>query len=317
VTKNEIEGAARAEPATALNVAAAALTTLAFALPLLPGGAHGSLSAEPPLAIAGVLLTLLVSQALMWLIVRHRSDSVKARARLFVSVAVLLMVGSNFVHAASTSFPGDGAFTKQAGTIKDKYGPAFEELGRRFRSGDISLALTAEGVTTREGLAKGRQLVETYRGLLDERKRLIGAQRDDIDKLFKMKSVSPDVRRAAEIVFLDGRERLDKMNTDLDYAQRGMADAMSDLLGWFEKEVGRVGVRNGKVIYFFAEQKAGVDPLFERLQYAEARQKAVLQAAAKEQALAEATDAVAPGRAASSSQAAGKGKPRSDAAKKG
>lgn len=284
-----------------LNGLWAMLVLMAFAVPFLHLGGRHSMDPEPRVAFAGVLLTVVISHGLMWLSVRGRSARSRLRGRVLAGVAVVLMVASNFALAAAPAAgAGDDAFNKQSQALQAKYGAAFDALGRRFRASDISLALTPEGVTTREGLAAGHRLVETYRGLLDERKKLLAEQHGEVDKLFKSKGVSPDVRRAAELIFLDGRDRLDKMNVDLDYAQRDMADAMTNLLGWFDKEVGRVGVKNGKVIYFLAEQKATVDPLFEKLQYAEGRQKAVLMAAAKEQALAEAIDAPKPGESAAS-----------------
>ena len=196
----------------------------------------------------------------------------------------------------------DEAFTRQARAMDEKYKREFEALGKRFRDADISHALTPEGVTTASGLVSGRALVTKYRALLEERTKLLAQRHTDSAKLLKQKAPSEDAKKEALFVLENGRARLEKLDSDLGYAQEAMADAMWDILAWFQGQLGHVGVNNGKVVYFLAQQKREVDPLFERLRYTEGQQRAVFEHAAREQALVDAIDAT-PASAASAASA--------------
>ncbi|MBK6616436.1 hypothetical protein [Ottowia sp.] len=262
-------------------LAGVVLIFVSFVLPWAAQKMGRGRGVDTSAAEAGVLATLLIAACVNWLLVRNRSMRVKARSVAAVGVAVLLMVGSNFVWAAEERTDADAAFVQQATALQAKHQRALEALGSKLLASNLSGALTPEGLTTAAGVSSGKALVNTYRGLLDERKALLRKNHAEAEKFLKTKAVSPGARKDGLAALDASKASMTKLNDELDFAQRRMADAMWKVLTWFEGQVGRVMVRDGKLVFFSKEQAEVISPLFEELRYAESGQKAVLERAAK------------------------------------
>lgn len=258
------------------------LIVASFALPWLAHkfGHDGGLQTGQ--AEVGVFFTLLIATCVNWLFVRKKSLRVKAKSVAVVGAVVLLMVGSNFARAADGPGKPDVAFLQQARALQATHQRALEALGSKLLAANLSGALTPDGLTTATGVSSGKALVNTYRGLLDERKALLRKNHAEAEKILKSKVVQPATKKDALAALESSKASMMKLNDELDLAQRHMADAMWNVLTWFEGQVGRVMVRDGKLVFFSKEQAAVISPLFEALREAESGQKAVLERAAKE-----------------------------------
>lgn len=237
--------------------------------------------------IARTLGALAFAAFVSWLIVRKRSDVAKAKARTIVGVVLCITVGNNIANAAKEEALGE-QFVKVAFAFQAQHTAKFENLGRRFDQVTVNQYVTPEGLTSAANVAAGVAALERYRSLLQERNLLVQTYLAEY-VAFIGKLPPGQLREGAESTLGPNKEATEKLYGMMDKVQGEHAAALGAVFAWAQANAGKIGMRNGQMMFTNAAQQQELQVLASRLQVAEkevndAAQKAqVAEAAAGEQ----------------------------------
>jgi hypothetical protein len=261
------------------NYTGAALIAIAFIGPSVAslGGLGNAFSVGQDLArtLGSFALLAIIS----WLIVRKKSDLSQAKARTVVGILLCITVGNNIASAAKEEAVAK-QFLKEAFAFQAQHVAKFEDLGRRFDQITVNQYVTPEGLTSDANVAAGVAALERYRSLLQERNLLVQTYLAEY-VAFIGKLPPGQARAGAESTLGANKEATEKLYGMLDKVQGEHAAALGAVFAWAQANSGKIGVRDGQLMFTSAAQQQELQALATRLQDAE---KAVNEAAQKAQA---------------------------------
>lgn len=261
------------------NYIGAALVALAFIGPSLATFAGLGNAYSVGEDFARTLGSLAFLALISWLIVRKRSDLSKAKARTIVGVLLCITVANNIANAAKEEAVAK-QFLRDAFAFQAQYVAKFEDLGRRFDQVTVNQYVTPEGLTSAANVAAGVAALERYRSLLQERNLLVQTYLAE-HVAFIGKLPPGQARAGAESTLGPNKEATEKLYSMLDRVQGEHAAALGAVFAWAQANAGKIGMRNGQLMFTSAAQQQDLQALAARLQDAE---KAVNEAAQKAQA---------------------------------
>lgn len=261
------------------NYIGAALIALAFIGPSLATFAGLGNAFSVGEDMARTLGALAFLALISWLIVRKRSDLSKAKARTVVGVLLCITVGNNIANAAKEEAVAK-QFLKDAFAFQAQHAAKFEDLGRRFDQVTVNQYVSPEGLTSATNVAAGVAALERYRSLLQERNLLVQTYLAEYVG-FIGKLPPGQARAGAESTLGPNKEATENLYGMLDKVQGEHAAALGAVFAWAQANAGKIGMRNGQLMFTSAAQQQELQALAARLQDAE---KAVNEAAQKVQA---------------------------------
>ena len=164
--------------------------------------------------------------------------------------------------------------------MQARHAARFVELGKRFDAVPLNTVLTPESVTSEAGIAAGRNTVAQYRALLAERQALLTSTFAESQKFFNTRSPTEADKRDALAAMERGMGATIGLYADLDTVQSAVTQAISDILNWAASQRGKLGAKDGQLVYANAKQQSELQALLTRLGATEAKQEDVLKRAA-------------------------------------
>lgn len=234
--------------------------------------------------IARTLGALAFLAFISWLVVRKKSDLAKSKARTVVGVLLCITVGNNIASAAKEEALAK-QFVKDAFAFQAQHTARFEDLGRRFDQVTVNQYVTPEGLTSVANVAAGVAALERYRSLLQERNLLVQTYLAEY-VAFIGKLPPGQVRAGAESTLGPNKEATEKLYGMMDKVQGEHAAALGAVFAWAQANAGKIGMRNGQMMFTNVPQQQELQALASRLQEAE---KAVNDAVQKAQVAQAAT----------------------------
>lgn len=261
------------------NYSGAGLIALAFVGPSLAtlAGLGNAFSVGEDIARTFGALAFLA--LISWLIVRKNSDLGKAKARTVVGILLCITVGNNIANAAKEEALVK-QFVKDAFAFQAQHTAKFEDLGRRFDQVTVNQYVTPEGLTSVANVAAGIAALERYRSLLQERNLLVQTYLAEY-VAFVGKLPPGQARAGAESALGPNKDATEKLYGMLDKVQGEHAAALAAVFAWAQANAGKIGMRNGQMMFTNVAQQQELQALAGRLQEAE---KFVNDAAQKAQA---------------------------------
>lgn len=259
-----------------------AFILLAFCMPPLAAvlgyGATSQLASDTGYAAGSLLFLVFIA----WLATRHASDMTKARARVAVGLILCILVAGELVKKANDEKQAK-EFLREAIAFTAKRNASVAELGRRFENADISTVLTPENMTVSASRAAARSKLAEFRALLAERRLLLQTHAVELERF--MASIPHGRLRDKALVAIGSNYKTSvKLYADVDAALTAVVDSLSAVLDWGEVQAGKLGVRNGQLLFVSEEQQVELRDLLGKVEQAEARMNEVLQAVSAEHA---------------------------------
>ena len=261
------------------NYSGAGLIALAFVGPSLAtlAGLGNAFSVGEDIARTFGALAFLA--LISWLIVRKNSDLGKAKARTVVGILLCITVGNNIANAAKEEALVK-QFVKDAFAFHAQHTAKFEDFGRRFDQVTVNQYVTPEGLTSVANVAAGIAALERYRSLLQERNLLVQTYLAEY-VAFVGKLPPGQARAGAESALGPNNDAMEKLYGMLDKVEGEHAAALAAVFAWAQDNAGKIGMRNGQMMFTNVAQQQELQALAGQLQEAE---KFVNDAAQKAQA---------------------------------
>lgn len=250
-----------------LNYSGAGLIALAFIGPSLATFAGLGNAFSVGEDIARTLGSLLFLMLIAWLVVRKMGDLAKAKARVVVGVALCAIVGNNILKKANEE-SSNKAFVREALEFQVQQTGKFENLGKRFEEVTVAQYLTAEALVSPTGLSAGREALERFRSLLQERNLLLQTYLAESVAVIA-RAPAGDTRAAAELAYGPARAATEKLYQTLDRTQAEQAAAIGTIFDWAAANAGTLSANNGALVFSSVEQQQELEALVTRLQAAE------------------------------------------------
>ena len=253
-----------------------ALIACAFIKPIAEavGGGNPAQAGEriAYIGMAFVVLVLFVGLAM-----RKRSTRAKGIGRIVVGI-ILIAISSLPASAESTrgTTPAEKQFLQESQALAASHLMDSQRLGVKFDAIDLDSMLTPANLASSKGLASLRKAVTDYRGLLDERMRMLYAQQADFEKFFNTRSPTDADRSAALASFQPGKQRNIDLYSGLDRTQRAFADAVSEIVEWSAKQSGHWALQGGKFLFESAAQQQQFLTFANKVRAAEAAANAAI-----------------------------------------
>ena len=211
----------------------------------------------------------------------------KASARLITGV-VLCVIGGTYLAKAANEEAIAKQVARDALAFRAKQSALFLALGQRFDKVDLNTVLTPEALTTHAGMSAARATIAEYRALLAERRLLVQSFVLEFDR-FIAGIPAGNARDGALSTGGARKQETVRLYADIDESQTALVEAIASVLDWGFAQAGKLGVRNGELLFVSREQQAALQGLLARLAEVEAQNTKVLTAASATQAKSQAT----------------------------
>ncbi len=277
---------AEARSAKLMNMLGLGLIAAAFVVPFLaiPLGWGSAFSAGQD--VVRTLGSLALLSLIAWLATRNRTSLGKANARAVVGLLLCVVVGNN-IYARQKEEQLAKDFMRQSLVFQEQQAQKFADLGARFDKVDLSTILTPTSMTTQAGMDRARAQLSQYRALLAERRLLLQTYLSEAER--RITSLPEgETRRGASAPLEEGKTQTSAIYAALDRTQGALTDALEAVLDWGQSQAGKLGAKNGQLLFTSREQQAQLQVLLAKVQEAETEMNAEVSAAQKRQVEAQA-----------------------------
>lgn len=254
----------QAKRASRYTYIAAGLIALAFTAPFVMNWGSPYRFGQTLGQILGALLFMVF---ISWLITRNRSDLAKAKGRLAVAVLLCLSTAGNSLTAKREEDIAKD-FMRGAVEFQEKNSVKFIDLGKRFETVTVHQYTTAEAIASPQAMEAAQLALERYRLLLQERSLLLQTYLADW-RAFVNNVPHGEARRSAEQAMGPKMEQTQTLYRNLDVAQRVHVEALGAVFTWAQAQAGKLGVRDGQLVFQSAKQQQELQALAAKLQTAE------------------------------------------------
>ncbi len=248
------------------NVIGWALVAIAFAFALISAlridNAFQAGQQVGRLVGSGLFIALIA-----WLITRNRSRGARANALIVSGVLLCLVAVGNLGTIASEKKIGQ-KFLRDAIALNEVHTQKFQVLNDRFTRVDMSNLLTPVTITSKAGIAAGREKVAQSKELVAARDALLHQNFEDIRKLV---ADLPDGATKTEAQATIGKKREETIRVfkELSKAQNVHLDLIVQILDWSEAQGSKLKNVGGQLQYTTMEQGNQLQALLDKLTAAE------------------------------------------------
>jgi len=227
---------------------------------------------------ARTLGSLVLLAIIAWAVSRGRSETFKAGARVVVGVLLCGVVVSSIAQTAREITEAK-ALLAEALVFRDQHALKFAKLAERFDAVDLTKVLTPQSMVLRDDHATARATLATYRALLAERRALVHTYLLEYERFVTDRPASRDAKAGARQGMKGKREATEALYTSLDEVQTGLADSMTRVLDWGGEQAGKLGMKNGQLLFSSPRQQVELNALLTKVTEAAARVKTAVTAA--------------------------------------